>query len=196
MGIEVLSHVLVCLNTNAHHNNRATLLRQQILKEEPISLSAVPLAERYLHPISLYIYLHNALYIQVKYNINKVQLKMLQITSQHAEQAVTVHCKNLAFKDRELMFHTMKSGSSIKPHSFSDGCSVSLNTSAFFTRLFSFCYDFNRWHLQLVPAVVSCLTPRDRGSFQSLTSACGWAHQVMKLWLWSLDLSASHARLH
>lgn len=76
--------------------------------------------------------------LQVKYNIKKVQLKMLQITSRHAEQAVTVRCKNLAFKDRELKFHTMKSGSSIKPHSFSDGCSVSLNISTFTRRLFTF----------------------------------------------------------
>lgn len=97
------------------------------------------LAKRYMLSFVYTSYLLHVHYIflsQVKYNINKVQLKMLQITSRHAEQAVTVHCKNLAFKDRELMFHTMKSGSFIKPHTFSDGCSVSQNTDAFLIRSF------------------------------------------------------------
>jgi hypothetical protein len=61
---------------------------------------------------------------QFKYNINKVQLKMLQITSRHAEQALTVHCRNLVFEDQELLFHSMKPGSFITPHTFSDGCST------------------------------------------------------------------------
>lgn len=59
------------------------------------------------------------------YDINKVQLKMLQITSRHAEQHVTIRCHNLAFDDRDVMFHTMKAGSSISPQVFSSGCSVS-----------------------------------------------------------------------
>lgn len=50
---------------------------------------------------------------------------MLQITSRHAEQAITVHCQNLAFSDQELRFHSMKPGSSIAPHTYSSGCSVS-----------------------------------------------------------------------
>lgn len=50
---------------------------------------------------------------------------MLQITSRHAEQALTVHCKNFAFEDQELLFHGMKPGSFITPHTFSDGCTVS-----------------------------------------------------------------------
>lgn len=63
--------------------------------------------------------------MKVKYDINKVQLKMLQITSRHAEQEVTVHCRNIAFNKNDLVFHSMKSGSSIMPRTYSDGCSVS-----------------------------------------------------------------------
>ena len=62
---------------------------------------------------------------QITYNINKVQLKMLQITSRHAEQALTVHCRNFVFEDQELLFHGMKPGSFITPQTFSDGCTVS-----------------------------------------------------------------------
>ena len=59
------------------------------------------------------------------YDINKVQLKMLQITSRHAEQQVNIRCHNLAFDNRDVMFHTMKAGSSISPQVYSNGCSVS-----------------------------------------------------------------------
>jgi hypothetical protein len=67
---------------------------------------------------------------KVGYNINKVQLKMLQITSRRAEQTVTVRCKNLAFSDDGLKFHSMKSGSSIKPRTFTNGCSEASSAGA------------------------------------------------------------------
>ena len=63
--------------------------------------------------------------MQVKYDINKVQLKMLQITSRRAEQAITIRCKNLAFVDGQLTFHGFKSGTTIRPNNINNGCLVS-----------------------------------------------------------------------
>ena len=80
--------------------------------------------------------------LQIKYDINKVQLKMLQITSRHAEQAVTVHCRNIAFSGKELKFHSMKPGSPIRPQTSNNGCSVSvqgphLNNKAFLSQIYT-----------------------------------------------------------
>ena len=54
---------------------------------------------------------------------------MLQITSRRAQQTLTIHCKNLAFKDKQLMFHGFKSGSFVHPDSFPNGCGVSVYAS-------------------------------------------------------------------
>jgi hypothetical protein len=88
------------------------------------SLQSPNIAERAYQSIS------NVFGKKVAYSISKVQLKMLQITSRRAEQAVTVHCQNLAFSDTELKFHTMKPGSSVKPSTNSGGCSDASSAGA------------------------------------------------------------------
>ena len=45
-------------------------------------------------------------------------------------------------------------------------------------------------------AAKSRSTPTDLGSFQSVISAYGWVQALMKLLVYNLDLSASHARLY
>ena len=71
---------------------------------------------------------------QIKYGINKVQLKMLQITSRRAEQALTIHCKNLAFVDEQLTFRGFKSGTTLRARSLKNGCSVSTSILSFLHR--------------------------------------------------------------
>lgn len=61
--------------------------------------------------------------LQFKYDINKVQLKMLQITSHEAQQRVTIRCKNLAIDQPK--FRGFKKGTHLTAEILQSGCEVS-----------------------------------------------------------------------
>ena len=63
------------------------------------------------------------LYMQLTYAINKVQLKMLQITSHTAQQTVTIKCKNLQLGSHQPKFTGFKK-TSLAPEVLSNGCDV------------------------------------------------------------------------
>ena len=83
--------------------------------------------------------------LQFSYEISKVQLKMLQMTSLGAQQTVTVHCKNLGLAADELTFQSFKRGvqfsmgTRLAPKVISDGCGVSWNAAV---RILTFLYNY------------------------------------------------------
>ena len=65
--------------------------------------------------------------LQLTYAINKVQLKMLQITSHTAQQTVTVKCKNLQLGSHQPKFTGGFKKTRLAPQVLSSGCDVSFN---------------------------------------------------------------------
>lgn len=65
--------------------------------------------------------------MQLTYAINKVQLKMLQITSHTAQQTVTIKCKNLQLGSNQPKFTGGFKRASLAPQVLSNGCDVSLS---------------------------------------------------------------------
>ena len=64
--------------------------------------------------------------MQLTYAINKVQLKMLQITSHTAQQTVSIKCKNLQLGSHQPKFTGGFKKASLAPQVLSNGCDVSL----------------------------------------------------------------------
>ena len=64
--------------------------------------------------------------MQLTYAINKVQLKMLQITSHTAQQRVSIKCKNLQLGSHQPKFTGGFKKASLAPQVLSNGCDVSL----------------------------------------------------------------------
>ena len=73
---------------------------------------------------------------QLSYAINKVQLKMLQITSHTAQQTVTVRCKNLQLSNHQPLFTGFRK-SKLAPETTASGCNVSSCRSVFLSHIHS-----------------------------------------------------------
>lgn len=71
----------------------------------------------------MYVLIVSMVSMQFQYDINTVQMKMLQITSHQAQQQVTIRCKNLAIDQPK--FRGFKKGTHIAPELTSNGCDVS-----------------------------------------------------------------------
>lgn len=76
------------------------------------------------------------LFGKLRYAINKVQLKMLQITSHTAQQTVTIKCQNLQLGNHQPKFAGGFKKASLAPQVLSNGCDESSSSEA--TSVFSF----------------------------------------------------------
>lgn len=64
--------------------------------------------------------------VQFMYSITKAQLKMLQVTSDKAQQTVTIQCRNVETANNPASFIGFRRGIQLKPHTLSNGCEVGI----------------------------------------------------------------------
>ena len=62
--------------------------------------------------------------VQFTYSITKAQLKMLQVTSDKAQQTVTIQCRNVETANNPASFTGFRRGIQLKPRTLSNGCEV------------------------------------------------------------------------
>ena len=74
--------------------------------------------------------------LQFTYSVSKAQLKMLQVTSNQAQQTVTIQCRNVGTSSNPASFTGFRRGVRLHPNTLSNGCEV----MRFMTCIFIYLY--------------------------------------------------------